>query len=186
MERDPRDAASRPAGALPFQREEQHGPLIFPRQAGGYNPEHSSMPAFRRFDDHSIPLRFEGGGDLLARLREDLSFDRLALRVGERQLVRDRAGLFCVPLLEEREGTLGRVDASGRVQTGSEPERDLFGRGRASRLDPAFGEQGPQPGRTRRGERAQARGNQNAVFPGQGNEIGDRSQAGDPQKRFDG
>jgi hypothetical protein len=186
VERNARNAAPGSARAIPLQGEEQHGPVVFPRQPRGRDSEDAAVPGRVSLDDQRIPLGVEGSRDALAGLREHAPFDRLALRIAGAQLAGDLGSARRVPLLEDRQREVGRVQAAGRVQSGSDPEGDLLGGGRLAGCDPArFEERGETRG-AGPGERRETQSRDRAVLTGQGNDVRDRTEARRPQQRIAG
>ncbi len=183
VERDSRNAPTGADRAASVEAEEEDRPVKFARQPGSGDSEDAPMPPGIAFDDR----RRAGAAcalDALARLPDDEALDRLALGVSIRELPRQLAGAEDLPLLEQREGELRRVEAPRRVQARRDAKGDLLGVGRDAPRDPGLGEERPQSRSHRRRERRETEGRDHAVLPGQGDEVGDRPQAGHPQERL--
>ena len=182
VERQSGDAPPRGRRPVSLESEEQHGPVVFPRQPRRRDPEHAAMPRGVSFDDQRVPLRIEGALDALARRQDDAAFDRLPFGVPRAQLRRDFFGASRVPLLEERERELRGVEPAGRVQARRDPERDFLGGRGASRGDPALpagARRDPARAARQRGETESGDG---AVLAGERDDVGNRSEARRPEK----
>ena len=152
-----RPGAARP---VPLQPEEQDGPVIFPREARGRDPEDAPVPAGVGLDEHrAVAARAGVGFDARARLRDDAALETLALGVA-RPRARARASprALGVALLEERQRERApcrcarRRSAAARSGTRRPPSA-----GAASRREPGLREQRAQARRPRRRERREAR-----------------------------
>ena len=126
------------------------------------------------FDDDKVGLRVEPGAQAGDDFVGDAALDLLALAVLRVQGLRDGQRLGEVAGQQQAQGILGGFQAAGGIEPGRELEPDFVGAQQRGALSDPF--QGDQPGPLGRGQALQAGGNQDPVFAGQRDDVGNGAQ----------
>jgi len=139
--------------------------------ARGDNADDADVPGHLAFDNDEVGLRVEPGAQGADDFVGDGAFDLLALAVVGVELLGDGQRLREVGGQEEAEGVFGGFEAARGVESGRELEADFVSAKRVRGLSDSF--QGDQAGAAGGVEAFQAGGNEDAVFAGERDNVGD-------------
>ncbi len=123
------------------------------------------------FDDNEVLIRVEFGAEDGDDFMYDAAFDSLALAVVSVEILSEGHGFGKVAGEQEAQRLLGVFKPAGGVEARGELETDFVGPKRGGRLGNLF--QGDESGALSGVQSLEAGGNQDAVFAGQRDKVGD-------------
>ena len=164
------DAAARAAQLVAVAAEDDGRAVELLEHARGDNAHDADVPGQLALDDDEVGLRVEPGAHGADDFLGDAAFDLLALAVVGVELLRDGQRFGEVAGQEQAQGFLGGFQAAGGIEAGRELEADFVGAEQGRGLGDSF--QGDQAGALGGVQAFQAGGNQNAVFAGQRDDVG--------------
>jgi hypothetical protein len=184
------ESVARPPGPLPrlpllIQRDHDGGPLEVLGDAPGDDPDDPHVPF--RMGQHQRAV-FQPRRRLihqLARLSEHAPLDGLPVLVQLVDVLGKLAGALRVVGCEQFDSEAGLPKAAGGVETGSEAEADVLCDERRLLVQAGDFEQRSDSGDRQFPQRLQAVADQDPVFADQRDDVGDGSQRGEADGRFE-